>query len=1235
MVLEDASELLMEQLELYRDTRDAVVAEGLGHLFPSSSSSSSSSSSPYSALAQRREQALRVRMEADGNLHPALLEPGGHYKVLRTVSEGIVGVLLDQADYSRVAVRAVSRELFAGCVLRPLMMWCTPYHANKGLYRVLEGAGGKRASVPRGAAPEMNAARAKALQGHWEFEQRIVRTVQAEVYTTDGGGGGGRPVSRAASVKNGNGNGGSATATNPNGSMPPPPPRPRQASRNHQRSRSDDGLLSAAVAVAGLGGEEVGGGGDASRSEHAMASLHHAATATTTALLQENAETSGASAPAALRNGTSNNSMMMNDTTMPLPFRRGGSEQLYWARPQHQPQHRDQDQEALQSNATAPLPRPKSALCTMTMTTTTATTEGSGASITSQTSSISATSPMRPPPSQPPPPQQPLEQNPLPSESEDTAGVSMHGLRPSPFAEDEGSFTDTAATTTTTTTTAATAGYQHGGEIEGEEGVHVSTNGNDKNYGHLIAPSAPSASVHAAPMPHPSPATSLNAGFVGLPRARVVAADLHSSGAKDVVVYKIRVADDSGREWTVSRRYRHFEVLHRQLRNTLSYKSKLPPKRIFIHTQSEDFVEDRRNALDTYLQEILCSRGLARSGDVWEFLRAGSERFEVPGGGGSNSNSSNNRLIEVTTAVAITGPKVLTRNLSRAAIAGASSMKRGVVDVTKGVHDVTNAAVDSVGAVLHEARSGLAGLRHRRSVSVPDELDAFDPGNANGNGVYATPSLKREKERSYYHGGGGGGPPALHNDPSLTRAVLRTATASARKVKNALLPQPSGHSNEFDSDSSVPAYPPAYPHPPVPTPARALHFGSGGSEDQQRGRDQASYIRSVNSLSPTKYAKSMLRKQSSGAKPPRERSPVKLRRAVTTIGPPERSAAFGPGSHAFTVPRELWSQYYGGVGVGGGSNGNNQQQEAVARMFHSSDDYIDGSLMAMGPTIEVDAFGASSPTIAVPSRSQSSPLQTANNPNTIIMQSKASTRQIGMEQYDIESYSGISAPLYELVDCVFQLQTRGFFRRHVYSLARQFLSMAIGDTIDVFLLAKLNLLRQESTVGRVLQRIQTSLWPGGVWFQRTAQYMAAHPELATPPAVSPSMAATSTQASRATMSPRANAAREGPGEKGLMVPEKYLDPVGPPPLDEEEVREAVWGALMKKAPATLVRLLGRTPYNEGVQDLYEMMQSPTFMRQLGYGVLELVSIHLCPELKGLFHDLEQRASRDDASSFDG
>ena len=50
---------------------------------------------------------------------------------LRAVSEGIVAYTLDRSDLQRAATRVITRELLAGVVLRPLMMWMTPYYANK------------------------------------------------------------------------------------------------------------------------------------------------------------------------------------------------------------------------------------------------------------------------------------------------------------------------------------------------------------------------------------------------------------------------------------------------------------------------------------------------------------------------------------------------------------------------------------------------------------------------------------------------------------------------------------------------------------------------------------------------------------------------------------------------------------------------------------------------------------------------------------------------------------------------------------------------------------------------------------------------------------------------------------------------------------------------------------------------------------------------------------------------
>ncbi|RMZ54561.1 hypothetical protein APUTEX25_002136, partial [Auxenochlorella protothecoides] len=161
---------------------------------------------------------------------------------------------------------------------------------------------------------------------------------------------------------------------------------------------------------------------------------------------------------------------------------------------------------------------------------------------------------------------------------------------------------------------------------------------------------------------------------------------------------------------------------------------------------------------------------------------------------------------------------------------------------------------------------------------------------------------------------------------------------------------------------------------------------------------------------------------------------------------------------------------------------------------------------------------------------------------------------------------GVSAPLYELVDCVFQLATRGFFRRQVFAVARQVLSLVAGTTIDEYLTARLRSLRSEHTIGRAIAGIQAALWPGGVWYQATPQYRA---------------------------------------------------------VQGGWVREAVAQLLLTCAPATLVGLVGKSAYtSSGMEDVIEMMQSETLILQLGYGALEILAVHLMPELKPLFLSLK-------------
>lgn len=93
---------------------------------------------------------------------------------------------------------------------------------------------------------------------------------------------------------------------------------------------------------------------------------------------------------------------------------------------------------------------------------------------------------------------------------------------------------------------------------------------------------------------------------------QVVAAELNNAATKEIVMFIVRVADDSS-EWSVTRRFRNFETLHRAMRAHPSYKLRLPPKRIFSHSVSMDFVEERRDQLDTYLRALLGDPNLCRA----------------------------------------------------------------------------------------------------------------------------------------------------------------------------------------------------------------------------------------------------------------------------------------------------------------------------------------------------------------------------------------------------------------------------------------------------------------------------------------------------------------------------------------------------------------------------------------------------------------------------------------------
>ena len=399
--------------------------------------------------------------------------------------------------------------------------------------------------------------------------------------------------------------------------------------------------------------------------------------------------------------------------------------------------------------------------------------------------------------------------------------------------------------------------------------------------------------------------------------ARIVNAELNSDGARDFVVYKIRVGDAS-KEWTICRRYRQFEVLHRQLRQVSDYSCQLPGKRFFFHTPNVDFIEQRRCALDDYLQSILQNPILKASEDLWEFLRQDSGRFEISTEKGKGKMKH--------------------------------TMSSKVLIATEMVGRACEATLDSSYQIKKHAKTGVEGM------------------------------IKGMK--------------------TLTKGKKKESKNSMEKLR---VMQDRHNLNKSQLDMS-------------------------------------------------------------------------------------------PGTSTSTSMSDK--------------------------------------------TVDVEENGLDQ----------------------------------GMKSFSVS----IQTPIYDMLDCIFQLQTRGFFRRQVFSVGRQMLSLVLGDAVEDYLSESLDFVRQESTISKMIHRLQTLLWPAGVWMRRNTPQQ---------------------------------------DEVPLPSVENYVEPLAEPPEDKDEVRRSIQEALTVGMPFPLARLVGKLAYYDGSHDILQLLQSRTMTLQLGYCMLETLVYHLFPETK--------------------
>nr|XP_043615564.1 uncharacterized protein LOC122587454 isoform X2 [Erigeron canadensis] len=110
-------------------------------------------------------------------------------------------------------------------------------------------------------------------------------------------------------------------------------------------------------------------------------------------------------------------------------------------------------------------------------------------------------------------------------------------------------------------------------------------------------------------------------------RCEVLGANIVKSGSKTFAVYPISVTDMNNVSWSIKRRFRHFEELHRRLKEYPEYNLHLPPKHFLSTGLDVDVIHERCKLLDIYLKRLMQFPTISGSIEVWDFLSVDSQTY--------------------------------------------------------------------------------------------------------------------------------------------------------------------------------------------------------------------------------------------------------------------------------------------------------------------------------------------------------------------------------------------------------------------------------------------------------------------------------------------------------------------------------------------------------------------------------------------------------------------------------
>ncbi|KAL8217405.1 hypothetical protein R6Q57_020778 [Mikania cordata] len=152
------------------------------------------------------------------------------------------------------------------------------------------------------------------------------------------------------------------------------------------------------------------------------------------------------------------------------------------------------------------------------------------------------------------------------------------------------------------------------GDSEGGESLGRTNSGASTSFFPLISSSN---------APKISP---LDDSFLRL-RCEVMGANIVKSGSKTFAVYPICVTDINNVSWSIKRRFRHFEELHRRLKEYPEYNLHLPPKHFLSPGLDVDVIQERCKLLDVYLKKLMQFPTISGCIEVWDFLSVDSQTY--------------------------------------------------------------------------------------------------------------------------------------------------------------------------------------------------------------------------------------------------------------------------------------------------------------------------------------------------------------------------------------------------------------------------------------------------------------------------------------------------------------------------------------------------------------------------------------------------------------------------------